>query len=51
MRLGYQIPMQDVAVFVGWRRSQFEIKGDENGFEHHEDLTLQGFQFGVVVTL
>jgi hypothetical protein len=51
VRLGYQIPMQDVAVFFGYRWSQFEIKGNEGGLNHREDLTLDGFQFGVVITL
>jgi hypothetical protein len=51
VRIGYQIPLQDVAVYAGWRWSQYEISGTEGSLRHDDDLTLTGFQFGVVITL
>lgn len=51
VRLGYQIPLQDVVVFAGWRWSQYDITGYEGALRHDDVFTLSGFQFGVSITL
>ncbi len=50
-RIGYDVPLQDVTLFAGWRRSWMTIDGTEGGLRHEADLVLQGFQFGVSIVL
>jgi hypothetical protein len=47
VRIGYAVPLQDVSVFGGWRRSEWELDGTEAGLRHRADLVLEGFQFGI----
>lgn len=47
VRIGYQVPMQDVSVFAGWRWSEWNIDGFEGPLHHEAELVMDGFQFGV----
>lgn len=51
LRLGYAVPLQDVAVFAAWRLSQWEIDGRIGVLRHEADLQLTGWQFGVQIKL
>jgi hypothetical protein len=48
-RLAYTVPFQDVTLFAGYRFSTLEAEGSEGGLAFDSDLTIDGFQFGVVV--
>lgn len=50
-RLAYSLPLYDVTFFAGYRYSEFEADGDANGFGYAADLSIDGFQLGMTVTL
>ena len=49
-RLSYQLPQRDIKLFGGVRYSEFSASGIANGFRYDNDLVLDGFQFGLLVT-
>jgi len=49
-RVQYALPQRDIQVFAGWRYSEFTSTGDADGYRFENDLVLDGFQLGVLVT-
>jgi hypothetical protein len=49
-RLSYSVPFQDVTLFAGYRYSTLNAEGTEDGLAFDSELTIDGFQFGVVVS-
>ncbi len=49
-RFHYQLPQRDILVFAGWRYSEFTSTGTADGYQFENDLVLDGFQLGVLVT-
>ena len=49
-RFHYQLPQRDIQVFAGWRYSEFTSTGTADGYQFENDLVLDGFQLGVLVT-
>ena len=49
--LSYQLPQGDMRLFAGYRYSELAASGDVDGLSFENDLVIDGFQLGVVVTL
>ncbi|MBX3462183.1 MAG: hypothetical protein KF830_03355 [Planctomycetes bacterium] len=50
-RLSYRLPLRDITLFGGYRYSELVAEGTQGEFRYDADLRLDGFQFGVVLTL
>jgi hypothetical protein len=51
VRLAYTMPLRDVTLFGGFRYSELPAESTADGFAYDADLRLDGFQFGLVLTL
>jgi hypothetical protein len=50
VKLSYLIPVQDVEFFAGYRRSDFNARGNDGGFAFDDHLVLDGYFFGARVS-
>lgn len=51
LRAGYRVPLRDLTFFAAYRWSNFGGDGVTDGLGYDADLTLDGFQFGLTVSL